>query len=101
MKKDGSDGSGVSAVGVDVPGVCDSHLGTGYGASLDCRLAITPEMMAIPIVPHPITQSVYPMVDGRLENTSTVLANLKAHSARLSYTSSKHACVRHCGLDTI
>lgn len=78
MKPDGSDGSDVSAVGVTVPGVCDSHLGTQYDPSLDWRLAITPERMATPIVPHPIhcvrsttlgrlggvpiTQSVYPMV---------------------------------------
>lgn len=50
---DGSEGSGESAVGVHVPGVCDSHLGISSVFSLDCKLVITPEMIAIPIVPHP------------------------------------------------
>jgi hypothetical protein len=58
MKRDGSVGSSPSAtMGVEVPGVWDSHLGRpelrpcrGLCA---WRLASTPDVIAMPIVPHP------------------------------------------------
>jgi hypothetical protein len=61
MKRRGRDGSDSEPVGVDVPGVCDSHFTLeNFGVMLDSILAITPERIAIPIVPHPKMQSVYP-----------------------------------------
>jgi len=73
-KREGREGSfSERAVGVDVPDVCDSHLGLGVWLrrgmeERESRLAKTPERMATPIVPHPSTQSVYPIVKGQLED---------------------------------
>ncbi len=44
-------------VGVTVPGVWDSHLGMPFGFVLDVAdliLSITPDRMAMPMVPHPL-----------------------------------------------
>src|SRR5712671_4031263 len=58
MKPEGSDGSSSAMlVGVAVPGVWDSHL--GWPEVWPCRglresrLARTPDIIAMPIVPHP------------------------------------------------
>jgi hypothetical protein len=57
MKREGSLGSSSARVGVEVPGVWDSHLGwpefRPCRGLCGCRLASTPDVIAMPIVPHP------------------------------------------------
>ena len=59
MNREGSVGSlSVTFVGVDVPGVWDSHL--GWPEMKRCRwlcwlrLESTPDVIATPMVPHPV-----------------------------------------------
>jgi hypothetical protein len=73
MKRDGSVGSSSSAtMGVEVPGVWDSHLGwpefRPCRGLCEWRLASTPDVTAMPIVPHPTggrNQLVIDTRDGR------------------------------------
>ena len=57
INRSGILGSDSEYTGVDVPGVCDSHFNFGDRMTvvLDSMLVITPDRIAMPMVPHPET----------------------------------------------